>query len=48
MVLLAENGYSSGTYKVPIGVLIAAVALLSGCMYGAAHSRPSPHPIPAG
>lgn len=49
MVPLPENGYSSGTYKVPIGApVVAVISLLSGCMCGAAHSHPSPHPVPAG
>lgn len=49
MVLLPENGNSSGTFKVPIAApLVAVVSLLSGCMGGAAHSHPSSHPVPAG
>lgn len=35
MVLLPENGYSSGTYKVPIGAPIVAVIILfcqAACM----------------
>lgn len=42
-------GYSSGTYKVSFSApIVAVIPLLSGCMYGVAHSHSSPCPVPAG